>query len=27
VASDVGGARGRKLIFHTDDGEAWVRKL
>lgn len=24
---DVGGARGRKLIFHVDDGAAWVRQL
>ena len=24
---DVGGARGRKLIFHADDGTAWVRQL
>ena len=24
VARDVGGARGRKLIFHTDDGAARV---
>ena len=24
---DVGGARGRKLIFHTDDGAAWMRLL
>jgi chemotaxis protein CheD len=27
VLQDVGGARGRKLIFHTDDGSAWVRRL
>lgn len=27
VASDVDGARGRKLIYHTDDGAAWVKKL
>ena len=27
VAEDVGGSRGRKLIFRTDDGAAWVRKL
>lgn len=26
-ASDVGGARGRKLVFHTDDGAAWVKAL
>jgi chemotaxis protein CheD len=24
---DVGGTRGRKLIFHADDGNAWVRHL
>ncbi len=24
---DVGGTRGRKLIFHVDDGSAWVRTL
>ncbi len=24
---DVGGQRGRKVIFHTDDGAAWVRPL
>jgi len=24
---DVGGKFGRKLIFHTDDGTAWVRSL
>lgn len=27
VAEDVGGARGRKVLFHTDDGAAWVRVL
>ena len=27
VAEDVGGTRGRKLIFRTSDGAAWVRKL
>lgn len=27
VAQDVGGARGRKLIFHTDDGAAWVKTI
>mgnify|MGYP001577373732 CR=1 FL=1 len=26
-ASDVGGTRGRKLVFHTDDGTAWVRPI
>lgn len=24
---DLGGTRGRKLIFHADDGTAWVRHL
>lgn len=27
VASDVGGSRGRKLIFRTDDGTALVRAI
>jgi len=27
VAQDVGGKRGRKLVFHTDDGNAWVQEL
>jgi chemotaxis protein CheD len=27
VGHDVGGQRGRKLIFHTDDGTAWVKPL
>lgn len=27
VGRDVGGMRGRKLIFHTDDGAAWVKPL
>jgi chemotaxis protein CheD len=27
VAEDVGGQRGRKVIFRTDDGSAWVRRL
>lgn len=27
VGHDVGGQRGRKLIFHTDDGAAWVKVL
>lgn len=27
VAEDVGGARGRKLLFKTEGGRAWVRKL
>lgn len=27
VAAATGGERGRKLIFHTDDGSAWVKLL
>jgi chemotaxis protein CheD len=27
VARDVGGSRGRKLVFETGDGTAWVRQL
>jgi chemotaxis protein CheD len=27
VAEDVGGVTGRKLIFRTSDGAAWVRRL
>lgn len=27
VERDLGGHRGRKLIFHTDDGESWVKYL
>jgi chemotaxis protein CheD len=27
VAEDVGGQRGRKLIFHTEGGRAWVRTV
>jgi chemotaxis protein CheD len=27
VDGDVGGSRGRKLVFHTDDGSAWMRTL
>lgn len=27
VAEDVGGAQGRKLVFQTRDGSAWVRKI
>ena len=27
VSSDVEGQRGRKLIFHTDDGSAWIKSL
>jgi chemotaxis receptor (MCP) glutamine deamidase CheD len=26
-AEDVEGERGRKLIFQTHDGSAWVRSL
>ncbi len=27
VGADVEGRRGRKLVFHTDDGAAWVKPL
>lgn len=27
TSRDVGGTRGRKVIFHSDDGSAWVRSL
>lgn len=27
VERDVGGHHGRKLVFHTDVGAAWVRRL
>jgi len=27
LESDVGGQRGRKLVFHTDVGSAWMRRL
>jgi chemotaxis protein CheD len=27
VGHDVGGDRGRKLIFHTDNGSAWIKQL
>lgn len=27
IGQDVGGHRGRKLIFHTDNGSAWVKQL
>jgi chemotaxis protein CheD len=27
VADDVGGDRGRKVVFSTSDGSAWVRAL
>jgi len=27
LAADVGGLRGRKLVFHPDDGSAWVKLI
>jgi chemotaxis protein CheD len=27
IGEDVGGDRGRKLIFHMDNGSAWVKQL
>ena len=27
VEQDLGGRRGRKLTFNTDDGESWIRYL
>lgn len=27
VAQDVGGQRARRVIFQTDDGSAWVKRL
>jgi chemotaxis protein CheD len=27
VARETGGARGRKVIIHTDTGDVWVRQL
>jgi chemotaxis protein CheD len=27
VAEDVGGTQGRKLVFQTGDGTAWVRRI
>ena len=27
VQNEIGGTRGRKLVFHTDDGRAWSEKL
>lgn len=27
VAEDVGGGKGRKLVFETDSGNAWVKQL
>ena len=27
VAEDVGGTRGRKIVFRTDTGDVWVRRI
>ena len=27
IASDVGGDRGRRVLFHVEDGSAWVWRL
>lgn len=27
VGEDVGGSRGRKLLFHSDDGAVWLKYL
>lgn len=27
IEQDLGGTRGRKLVFHSDDGAAWIRTL
>lgn len=27
IKQDVGGSQGRKLIFHIDNGRAWVKRL
>ena len=27
VENEVGGTRGRKVVFHTDDGRAWSEQL
>jgi len=27
IERDVGGTKGRKLVFHSDDGAAWIRLL
>jgi chemotaxis protein CheD len=27
VAKDIGGCRGRKLVFRVEDGNAWVKLL
>jgi chemotaxis receptor (MCP) glutamine deamidase CheD len=27
IAQETGGALGRKIIFNTDDGVAWSRRI
>jgi chemotaxis protein CheD len=27
LEQDLGGVKGRKLVFHSDDGAAWIRML
>jgi len=27
IGEDVGGHKGRKLVFVTDDGSAWIKEL
>jgi len=27
IEQDLGGTKGRKLVFHSDDGAAWIRIL
>jgi chemotaxis protein CheD len=27
IGADTGGARGRKIVFHTDDGNVWLRLI
>jgi chemotaxis protein CheD len=27
IGEDVGGQSGRKLVFLTDDGSAWIKEL
>lgn len=27
IEQDLGGVKGRKLVFHSDDGAAWIRIL
>ena len=27
LAEDIGGRRGRKVVFNTESGEAWVKTL